>query len=52
MEITCDILDRVARKGLTEKMTFESRPVEGYEANHVDILRKSIHTETQLVQRP
>lgn len=24
MEIMCDILDKVARKGLAEKMTFES----------------------------
>lgn len=40
MEIMCDILDRVARKGLTEKMTFESRPAEDDEAKPCGYLEK------------
>lgn len=35
-------LDRVTGKGLTERMTFGSRPAESDGANHWDILRKSI----------
>lgn len=33
-------------------MTFESRPAEGNGAKHVDISRKSIQAETQLVHKP
>lgn len=40
----CDTLDRVATKGLTEKVTFELRPAEGEGANPLDILRKSRET--------
>lgn len=44
MEIMCDTLDRVATKGLTEKVTFELRPAEGEGANPMDSLRESRET--------